>query len=74
MYVDSWIYAPDMNFARPSFVEELLQQKFRSEVSVTLNRKASCSSGALCYVSGSVGGWGVVEGEQHCSPWARRND
>jgi hypothetical protein len=39
MYVDSWIYAPDMNFARPSFVEELLQQKFRSEVSVTLNRK-----------------------------------
>jgi len=30
---------PTLNFARPSFVEELLQQKFRSEVSSTLNRK-----------------------------------
>ena len=30
---------PTLNFARPSFLEELLQQKFRSEVPATLNRK-----------------------------------
>ena len=30
---------PALNFARPSFVKELLQQKFRSEVSVKLKRK-----------------------------------
>ena len=66
---------PTLNFVRPSFVGELLQQKFRGEVSSTLNRKRIPARVEQLVTRGAaLGGWRVVEGKQNYSPWARRND